>query len=102
MNQQSNMDDNGMVYIPNACTTGGCKVHVALHGCLMGMDHPSISDGYIYGDNFAVDTGYLNYASSNNVIVLLPQIETTFPLNSWGCWDFNGTTGPNYNNNLGV
>ena len=72
LNEQNSMDDNAMVYIPNACKSGGCKVHVALHGCMMGMDQIVPGKDSIYGDNFAVNTGYLNYASSNNLIILMP------------------------------
>ena len=59
-------------------------------------------EGIIYGDNFAVDTGYLNYASSNNLIILMPQIAQTMPNNWFGCWDFAGYTGPDYITNKGV
>ena len=38
-NQFNSLDKNGMVYIPDSCKTGNaCKVHVALHGCVMGMN----------------------------------------------------------------
>ena len=61
-----------------------------------------LPEGTIYGDNFAVDTGYLNYASSNNLIILMPQIVATVPNNAFGCWDFFGYTGPDFWNNKGV
>ncbi|WP_408901230.1 poly(3-hydroxybutyrate) depolymerase [Photobacterium piscicola] len=81
---RSSMDDNAFVYIPKSCTTNQCRVHVALHGCAQGVS--------VIGTEFITDTGYLEIADTNKIIVLFPQVKSSNlnPMNPNGCWDFWG------------
>lgn len=56
------------------------------------------------GDVFAKNTGYLEVAELNHIIILFPQIVATYidPVNAEGCWDWWGYGGTNYANKLGV
>ncbi|KAK7074934.1 hypothetical protein SK128_015272 [Halocaridina rubra] len=82
----SSMDDMGYVYIPSGCVdkTNVCKLHIALHGCLMGR--------YLLDDVFARNTGYLQVAEVNNIIVLFPQAIKLLLTNPNGCFDWWGYT----------
>ena len=63
------MADVGYLYVPPACASGGgCKVHVAIHGCLQAAGS---ADGK-YGDQFFTRTGYNNWADNNRILVLYP------------------------------
>ena len=58
---------DGFIYIPNNCidgTTTNCKVHINFHGT--GMGHAYI------GDNYFKRAGWLEYAASNDLILLFP------------------------------
>ncbi|MET0266259.1 MAG: poly(3-hydroxybutyrate) depolymerase [Duganella sp.] len=81
---RASMDSDAYVYVPQACKDGGCKVHVALHGCLQGARN--------IGDRFYRGTGYNEYADTNRLIVLYPQAvpSSRIPANPKGCWDFFG------------
>jgi poly(3-hydroxybutyrate) depolymerase len=76
------LSDIGHVYIPAACRTESCRVHVVFHGCTQ-------EDNRI-GDRFYTTTGYNELADSNRIIVLYPQIRTDPRRNPKGCWDFWG------------
>lgn len=81
--------DVGYAYVPQSCKAGGCKVHVAIHGC--GQSVQSV------GNQFITDTGYNTWADTNQLIVLYPQVnKTIIPSNPAGCWDWWGYTGPSY------
>ncbi len=75
----------GYAYIPRSCEAGGCKVHVALHGCQM--------NEAAVGDAFARRSGLNAWAASNRLVVLYPQTGKT-AVNA--CWDWWGYTGPGY------
>ncbi len=78
----------GFVYIPHACEAepgGGCRVHVALHGCR--MNEAAI------GDAFAARAGLNAWAATNRIVVLYPQTGSG-AVNA--CWDWWGYTGPGY------
>ena len=75
--------EEGWVYIPNNCidgTTKKCKLHVNLHGT--GMGYASI------GDNYFKRAGWLEYAASNDLIMLFPQANYALT-NPLGNWDIN-------------
>jgi hypothetical protein len=79
------MAESGYAYVPKACKDGGCRVHVAFHGCRQGA-----------GD-FAKGAGYNRWAETNRLVVLYPQARASFwPYNPRGCWDWWGYTGPHY------
>jgi hypothetical protein len=82
------LDDKGFAYVPVACDAREpCRVHVALHGCLQ-----SFSD---IGEDFVRHAGYNEWADTNRIIVLYPQIKavgvTQFGMtNPQSCWDWWG------------
>jgi poly(3-hydroxybutyrate) depolymerase len=75
----------GWLYVPDACRDGttACRLHVVFHGCRQGAS--------FVGDRFVTQAGYLEWAASNRIVVLFPQIEAGMqPLNPEGCWDWWG------------
>jgi len=91
------MAAQGWLYIPRSCTGGGCRLHVALHGCQQSEE--------MIGDAFIRHAGYNEWAESNRIVVLYPQaavlerrvlgVALPWP-NPQGCWDWWGFTGPDY------
>lgn len=81
------MDATGVVYIPPACRTTACRIHIAFHGCAQNRDAT--------GDAFIKESGYANWADANRLIVLFPQAAAS-PVNPQGCWDWWGYTGRDY------
>jgi poly(3-hydroxybutyrate) depolymerase len=99
------LDDKGFVYVPQACRAGGCRVHVAFHGCGQGRER--------IGDVFAQHAGYNRWADSNHLVVLYPQAIARYGWGPWywpasfvfnpnGCWDWWGYTGVNYHTKTGA
>ena len=93
----ASMDTAGFVYIPPACRAGGCRVHVAFHGCRQGAS--------AIGRRFVEGAGYNVWADTNRLVILYPQATARFglALGSWrwmlnpkGCWDWWGYTGTDY------
>ncbi len=85
------MLETALLYVPSSCAGGEpCGVHVALHGCQQSAE--------FVGDAFAAGAGYNEWAESNNLLVLYPQVASSkiAPLNPLGCWDWWGYTGDNY------
>ena len=85
---QKSLDSTGWVYVPAACASSEpCRVHIALHGCQQGQA--------VLGDKYYAHAGYNEWADTNHIIVLYPQVVASFsaPTNPLGCWDFWG-----YNN----
>jgi poly(3-hydroxybutyrate) depolymerase len=88
--------ETGYVYMPAACATRRCRVHVAFHGC---RQH----EGAV-GPAFARDAGYNRWADAHRLIVLYPQTIARpgwsfgggFLYNPRGCWDWWGYTGAEY------
>lgn len=78
----------GVVYIPPGCRAGGCRVHIALHGCLQSRT----VDGF--GDTFIERTGYLGWADANRLIILFPQTNANTAPNA--CWDWWGYAGSDF------
>lgn len=98
------MDEEGLVYVPDACRGVSCRVHVAFHGCMQGRAAA--------GDAFARHAGYNRWADSNRLIVLYPQAiarsgwgpwpwPTSFVYNPKGCWDWWGYSGAAYHTRSG-
>ncbi len=81
---RSSMSDDAYLYVPKACETETCRVHIAFHGCQQGADH--------IGDRYYSTTGYNEMADTNKIIVLYPQAHRSqpIPFNPRGCWDFWG------------
>lgn len=60
------MSEVGYIYIPHACKEGNyCQSVMFLHGCMQ--------SGEIWKDTEARRTGLLEYAATNNMIVIFPQ-----------------------------
>ena len=85
----TSMDDDAYVYIPQSCETQQCRVHVSLHGCRQGIS--------VIGTTYIDETGYNEVADNNNLIILYPQVKKSSvnPVNPRGCWDFWGYTSAN-------
>ncbi len=84
---RSGMADTGVVYVPNACRGGGCRVHVAFHGCAQNRE--------TVGDAFVEQTGFARLADTNRLVVLFPQT-VAMGNNPQGCWDWWGYTGSDF------
>jgi poly(3-hydroxybutyrate) depolymerase len=83
--ENSGLGKEGFLYIPYNCAlTDNCRVHVAFHGC-------SQSKMFL-GDTYVKNTGYLEWAGPNNLILLFPQATAVSQVNDHGCWDFFGFT----------
>lgn len=84
------MDDEGYVFIPKACESERCRVHVAFHGCRQGADD--------VGERFVREAGYNRWAEANRLIVLYPQAIRRYwaVYNPRGCWDWWGYSGASY------
>ncbi len=98
------LGDSGYLYVPRACETETCRVHVALHGCRMSVEN--------IGERFVREAGYNRWADANRFIVLYPQTTPrngpgfrnwrwSFVFNPRGCWDWWGYTGAQYANKTG-
>lgn len=76
--------DTGYVYVPTACETQTCRVHVVFHGCKQYAENAQVGDAvYKHG-------GYNEWADTNKIIVLYPQTVAVPLKNPNGCWDFWG------------
>lgn len=93
----------GYAFVPASCRAGGCRVHVAFHGCRQNA-------GTI-GQRFVEGAGYNSWAASNRIVVLYPQTTTRYGFAwgsfSWifnpkGCWDWWGYTGSDYHTRDGL
>ena len=93
------MADSGYAYVPRACETGGCRVHVAFHGCRQNVE--------AVGERFVREAGYNRWADTNRLVVLYPQTisrngwgvsgwQWSYVFNPRGCWDWWGYTGQQY------
>jgi hypothetical protein len=94
------MRDSGFAYIPRACASTRCRVHVALHGCRQHYD--------AIGDQFYKKAGYNQVADTNDIIILYPQTIARFGWNwrifwtlgyVWNlnaCWDWWGYDNADY------
>lgn len=85
------MLESAFLYVPESCAKGeSCGVHVALHGCQQSSEYVS--------DAFATGAGYNEWADTNNLLVLYPQVASSkiAPMNPMGCWDWWGYTDENY------
>jgi hypothetical protein len=99
------MAAEGFAYVPAQCERGGCRVHVAFHGCRQGAD--------AVGEQFVREAGYNRWAEANRLVVLYPQVAASYGwsggllsprvvFNPRGCWDWWGYTGPLYATQAGA
>jgi poly(3-hydroxybutyrate) depolymerase len=81
------LDGDGYLFIPRSCANGGCRIHVAFHGCRQA------------GERFAREAGYNRWADTNRLVVLYPQQRASWlpwSFNPRGCWDWWGYSGSGY------
>ena len=99
----ASLANEGYAFVPASCRGGGCKIHVAFHGCLQNADE--------IGRRFVDGAGYNAWAASNRIVVLYPQTVRRYGfafgsfrwlLNPKGCWDWWGYSGENYHTRDGV
>ena len=81
--------DEGLIYVPSACSESyvDCRLHVAFHGCVQGVE--------FIDDRFATQAGLNEWAETNRIVVVYPQVEKSL-FNPKGCWDWWGYTGDDY------
>lgn len=79
----ANLAETGYIYVPHNCkdSKSGCRVHMSLHGCKQSSE--------LVGTDYITRTGYLQYAASNDIVVLFPQVQPD-ESNVNGCWDVIG------------
>ncbi|XP_006814225.1 poly(3-hydroxybutyrate) depolymerase-like [Saccoglossus kowalevskii] len=90
----TSLDTVGYIYVPTGCiSTPGCKLHIAIHGCLQGR--------HALDEEYALNTGYNEVGEENDIIIVYPQVTTSLG-NANGCWDWWGYTNSNYDLKSGV
>ena len=91
------LDEAGYVFIPSACESERCRVHVVFHGCRQGAGEVR--------EHFVRRAGYNRWADSNRLVVLYPQVvarSSWAVFNPRGCWDWWGYTGRDYHTQAGA
>lgn len=88
----SDVADRGYAYVPSDCEASACRLHIAFHGCKQGAEFVE--------DRFVTQVGLNEWAESNGIIVVYPQVEKSM-MNPQGCWDWWGYTDDNYANRNG-
>lgn len=82
----------GYIYIPDACKAGNyCQSIMFLHGCYQ--------SGEFFKETMARRTGLLEYAATNNFVVIFPQNDDAVVMNQEGvdqwtfkwCWSSSDT-----------
>ena len=58
---QSAMRPIALLFVPDSCSTTTCKLHIGFHGCGGSSD------------DFAFDTDLVNFAATNNIILVFPN-----------------------------
>lgn len=89
--EETGMAREGQVFVPAMCATQSCRLHVALHGCLQGLDDEIF-------ESFVRQSGYAEWASRLGLVVLFPRVTGIRPFqrgfdpvaNPAGCWDWWG------------
>jgi poly(3-hydroxybutyrate) depolymerase len=99
----ASLANEGYAFVPASCRNGGCKIHVAFHGCRQNASE--------IGRRFVDGAGYNGWAASNRIVVLYPQTVRRYGLawgsfrwllNPKGCWDWWGYSGENYHTRDGA
>lgn len=92
------LSDVGYIYVPYACQSEECRLHVAFHGCRQNVD--AKGDERVH-DDVIRDAGYNHWAASNRIVVIYPQA-TVSEGNPMACWDFWGYSGDEWRTRHGV
>ena len=92
--QNDALEEYGMIYYPFQCVDGtrSCKIHIHHHGCGGSIRAPAEFSGMepIDVSNFA------NYAASNDLIIVWPQVSWNLFAANGGCADSWGYSGEDY------
>ena len=85
----SSVAETAYMYVPDACRADAqsCALHIAFHGCVQGAD--------FIDDRFVTQAGFNEWAETNDLIVVYPQVEKSL-FNPKGCWDWWGYTDSDY------
>lgn len=85
------LSEKGYAYVPKSCSERSlCRVHVVFHGCQQTADD--------LGGLFYMHAGYNEWAATNHIIVLYPQLAPIRWTNPKGCWDWWGYDSADYYN----
>lgn len=63
------LSDTGYLFVPKECEVQSCRLQVVLHGCLQSAER--------IGNLFYTKIGVNEWADSNRIIVLYPQVHAT-------------------------
>ena len=74
--EKHGLSDKMFLYLPKNCSKGGCRAHIMLHGCL--QTHRKA------GMLFAKRSGFLEYAATNEIVVIFPNTDDDAHAH---CWD---------------
>jgi len=89
---EAELMETAYLFIPPGCSGGdkACSLHLVLHGCAQSAES--------VGTEFIEQSGYLDWAEANDIVLAFPQVEKSLlaPLNPHGCWDWWGYTGDQY------
>ena len=72
-----------------------CTLHVVFHGCEQTLDS-SLSGNGKFNDTYVRNTGYNQWAETNNMVILYPQAAIKQISNPNGCWDWWGYNTKDY------
>jgi hypothetical protein len=77
----TDLASDAYLFLPPACAdaTKRCRLHVAFHGCTQA------------GETFPRLAGFAEWAETNDIVVLFPQISGHGSNLLTGCWDFTGS-----------
>jgi hypothetical protein len=79
------LDAAGFAYVPPDCRNApGCRVHVIFHGCSQQRS--------MLQDRFPKLAGFREWADTNRLVLLFPQVLEEDYINKFGCWDWWGYT----------
>eukprot|EP00756_Hemistasia_phaeocysticola_P055325 Hpha_TRINITY_DN31251_c0_g1::TRINITY_DN31251_c0_g1_i1::g.2392::m.2392 len=83
------LDPTAFIYLPPQCESdpSKCHIHVQYHGCIGGQ--------WFFGNEQAASYGFSEWAFLNDIIVLYPQL-LPWKKDTWGCWDWSGETGVDF------
>ncbi|MBI1891509.1 MAG: hypothetical protein HYS18_12735 [Burkholderiales bacterium] len=82
-------DELGFAYVPASCAKQNiCRAVIVLHGCQ--QDYSKI------GKVFVTQSGVNQWADTNRMVVIYPQIKGVNLKNNYGCWDTTGYDGKDF------
>ncbi|CAK8684445.1 unnamed protein product [Clavelina lepadiformis] len=82
LSSYSGLEDVGYLYVPKSCKDGNkvCKLHLSLHGCKQSAE--------VANEDYVTQTGYIEVADLNDIIILSPQAKSDMVSNPNGCFDW--------------